>query len=234
MPDKDDSQTVAPSGLSRRHMLMGAALAATSAAAFVREPRVTIAPMKEGQLEKLIPNRVGQWVFETKSGLVLPPDDAFSRSLYSDVITRVYVSEIAPPVMLLIAYSNTQNGMLQVHRPEVCYPAGGYTLSETQIETLYITRDVHIPVRVFSAEGASRTEQVMYWTRIGEESPTSWIDQRAAVVRANLKRIIPDGVLVRLSTVLPDFKSAKPILEEFASSLARELSPSARQLLIAL
>lgn len=218
--------------LTRRHLLMGAALTTISAAAFVREPRATKAPLKAGELESLIPTQIGQWNFETRSGLVLPPDDPLSKSLYSDVLTRVYVSEDRPPVMLLIAYSNTQNGMLQVHRPEVCYPAGGYTLSETQTKTLDITPEIHIPARFFSAESASRTEQVMYWTRIGNESPTSWIDQRAAVVRANLKRVIPDGILVRTSTVLADYASAEPVLKEFVSAMVRHLPPRGRKLLI--
>lgn len=220
-------------GLTRRHMLMGAALTATSVIALVREPKVTIAKLKRGELERLIPTRIGRWMFETRSGLVLPVDDPLVKSLYSDVLTRVYVTENGPPIMLLIAYSNTQNGMLQVHRPEVCYPAGGYSLSETQIESLDVSPTTHIPARVFSAESPSRTEQVMYWTRIGDESPTSWIDQRAAVIRANLKRVIPDGILVRVSTVLPDYNSAKPVLAEFASAMARALSPEGRKLLIA-
>lgn len=228
MPD----EKVMAAGLTRRHMLMGAALTTISAAAFVREPRATKAPLKAGELESLIPTQIGQWGFETRSGLVLPPDDPLSKSLYSDVLTRVYVSENRPPVMLLIAYSNTQNGMLQVHRPEVCYPAGGYTLSETQTKTLDVTPEIHIPARFFSAESASRTEQVMYWTRIGNESPTSWIDQRAAVVRANLKRVIPDGILVRTSTVLADYASAEPVLKEFVSAMVRQLPPLGRKLLI--
>ncbi len=228
MPDRQ----VTDAGLTRRNMIMGTALAAVSAAAFVREPRVTKTALKAGELERLIPTRIGEWDFETRSGLVLPPDDPLSKSLYSDVLTRVYVSANRPPIMLLIAYSNTQNGMLQVHRPEVCYPAGGYTLSETQTKTLDVTPQIHIPARFFSAESASRTEQVMYWTRIGSESPTSWIDQRAAVVRANLKRVIPDGILVRTSTVLADFGSAEPVLKEFVSAMIRELSPAGRKLLI--
>lgn len=229
MPD----DKVMADGLTRRHMLMGAGLAAISAAAFVREPRVATAPLKSGEMESLIPAQIGPWSFETRSGLVLPPDDPLSKSLYSDVLTRVYVSDNRPPVMLLIAYSNTQNGMLQVHRPEVCYPAGGYTLSETQIKILDVTPQIHIPTRFFSADSAARNEQVMYWTRIGTESPTSWVDQRAAVVRANLKQVIPDGILVRTSTILADYASAEPVLREFVSDMVLALPPQGRKLLIA-
>ena len=232
LPSEDETVIDERSGLTRRHMLIGAALTATSAIAFMREPRVTVLPLKAGELENLVPTQIGRWTFETRSGLVLPVDDPLVKSLYSDVLTRVYVTDSGPPIMLLIAYSNTQNGMLQVHRPEVCYPAGGYSLSKTKIESLKITPTMQIPAHVFSAESTARNEQVMYWTRIGEELPTSWMDQRAAVVRANLKRIIPDGVLVRFSSLHPDFSSARPVLEEFASAMARTLSPAGRKLLI--
>lgn len=234
LPREDETVTDERQGLTRRHMLMGAAMTATSAIAFLREPRVKVAPLKDGELERLVPTQIGQWTFETRSGLVLPVDDPLVKSLYSDVLTRVYVTDNGPPIMLLIAYSNTQNGMLQLHRPEVCYPAGGYALSKTKTVTVKLTPSVDIPARFFSAESASRNEQVLYWTRIGSETPTSWMDQRAAVVRANLERVIPDGILVRVSSALPDFSSAKPLLESFIASLMSELKPPARKLLIGL
>ena len=232
MSAETKSEAGAAGQLTRRHLLMGAALTATAVVAFAREPRETMRRLKPGELESMIPIRIGQWGFETRSGLVLPPDYPLAKSLYSDVLTRVYVSEDRPPVMLLIAYSNTQNGMLQLHRPEVCYPAGGYTLTETKTKALAISPGVAIPARFFSAESPARTEQVMYWTRIGTESPTSWIDQRAAVIRANLKQVIPDGILVRISTVLPDYGSAEPVLREFAASLVKELQSNGRKLLV--
>ncbi len=233
MSDETKPAALEGAQLSRRNMLMGAALLGTAAIAFAREPRETMRRLKPGELEAMIPVKIGQWDFETRSGLVLPPDDPLVKSLYSDVLTRVYVSEDRPPVMLLIAYSNTQNGMLQLHRPEVCYPAGGYRLTETQTKSLAIGPGLNIPARFFSAESPARTEQVMYWTRIGAESPTSWSGQRAAVVRANLNRVIPDGILVRVSTVLPDYGSAEPVLREFASSMINALQSNGRKLLVA-
>ncbi len=233
MSDETKPAALEGAQLSRRNMLMGAALLGTAAAAFAREPRETMRRLKPGELEAMIPVKIGQWDFETRSGLVLPPDDPLVKSLYSDVLTRVYVSDDRPPVMLLIAYSNTQNGMLQLHRPEVCYPAGGYRLTETQTKSLAIGPGLNIPARFFSAESPARTEQVMYWTRIGTESPTSWSGQRAAVVRANLNRVIPDGILVRVSTVLPDYGSAEPVLREFASSMINALQSNGRKLLVA-
>lgn len=217
--------------LSRRHMLMGAALCGVSALAFSRTPKPDTRPLGRGALEAMIPAAIGPWSFLTTSGLVVPPADALSDQLYDEVLTRVYVRENMPPVMFLIAYSSTQTGLLQVHRPEVCYPAGGFALSETRIERLAVGSDRTLPVRRFSAESATRSEHVMYWTRIGTALPTSWWDQRVAVVRANLDGIIPDGILVRVSAVSPDVGDIVPYLEQFIRALCAGLDPKARQLL---
>jgi EpsI family protein len=219
-------------GLNRRHMLMGGALLGTAGFAFGRQPQEIVAPLKKGSLEALVPNQVGPWAFETKSGLVLPPSDALSDSLYNDIVTRVYYAPQLPPIMLLIAYSNTQNGTLQVHRPEVCYPASGYTLSETEIVSVGKAANIKIPSRYFRAESNARTEQVLYWTRIGTELPTSWIAQRSAVISANLHGIIPDGILVRVSTVDAQSDSALDGLDAFVSAFANSLTPVARKLII--
>lgn len=219
-------------GLSRRHMILGAAALTTSIAAFVREPKAAMQPLAKGVLEGLVPKAIGPWKFETKSGLVLPPVDPLTDQIYSDIVTRVYVSEKEPPVMMLIAYSNTQNGMLQLHRPEVCYPASGFALTETMVESIAVNSQMQLATRHFSAEGASRNEQVLYWTRIGSELPTGWLDQRAAVVRANLRGVIPDGILVRLSTIAPDYKAARPVLEAFTRGLIEGLNVPGRKLLV--
>jgi EpsI family protein len=218
--------------LTRRNMLIGAGLAAVAGLAYARQPVATIARLPKGGLEPIIPKSIGAWRFETKSGLVLPPSDALSDQLYNEILTRVYVAENAPPIMLLIASSNRQDGMLQVHRPEVCYPAGGFRLSNTRIIELPITSNLKIGARFFSAESVERSEQVMYWTRIGSELPTSWVDQRMAVVRANLQKTIPDGLLFRVSIIGPSQEAALPALTDFVRQLVSQLTPSGKAILL--
>ncbi len=218
--------------VSRRHLLMGGALLATAALALAREPKVVFGEMAKGTLDKLIAPRIDKWTFATQSGLVLPPADPLKDSLYNDILTRVYTADNAPVIMLCIAYSNSQNGMLQLHRPEVCYPASGYRLSETKILGIPVGAAQPIPGHYFSAEGTSRSEQVLYWTRIGSEMPTHWIDQRAAVMRANLRRIIPDGILVRVSSPMADSEATLPHLEAFIKAMVAGLNPQAYKLLV--
>jgi EpsI family protein len=217
--------------LSRRHMVMGGALVAVSAFAIARDPRETFAKLAKGSLDKLISQQIDAWRYVTTSGLVLPPADPMKDALYNDILTRVYSAPNLPTMMLCVAYSNSQNGMLQLHRPEVCYPASGYHLSATRVRPIGIGKAAPIPARYFSAEGVSRSEEVAYWTRIGTEMPTTWLDQRSAVMRANIKGYIPDGILVRVSS--PESgETVLPLIEKFIIALVGGLSPAAYKLLI--
>jgi len=225
----------APSGRrlpSRRDVLFGGTLAAASAVAYARTPRKTQMAIGDDELEKVIPRQLAQWRFETASGLVLPPPDQLAAQLYSQQLTRVYSAPGLPPVMLLIAYGDSQNGMLQLHRPEVCYPASGYTLSRTRHLDVPIHPSGVIPVQRFTAISSTRIEQLLYWTRIGDLLPRSWAAQRWAVVENNLKGIIPDGALVRLSTISAAPDDADRLLAQFAATMIDAVGPRGRRLLI--
>lgn len=218
--------------LDRRTLVLGGLLLAGGSIALARQPRITAPPMPTAALQKLIPDRVGDWTFQTSSGLVLPPVDELSARLYDGLVTKVYAAPGRSPMMLLVAYSNKQDGMLQVHRPEVCYPAGGYQLSPTQHVEIPNGLGGSIAANAFAAVGVSRTEQVLYWTRIGDRFPIRWAAQRLAVVEANLAGTIPDGVLVRISNFDAELGQALPELSGFAATLLRQAGADARRILI--
>lgn len=217
--------------IDRRMFAIGAALLAGGTLAAVRQPKVSASPIRKAALEALMPLQVGAWRFENALGIVLPPPDALSDSLYSGLVTRTYTAPGRAAIMFLVAYSNIQDGMLQVHRPEVCYPAGGYALSPTRVEPIADGVGGKIPANIFSADGVSRTEQVLYWTRIGSSFPGTWAAQRLKIVEANLAGVIPDGALVRMSTLAPDMESALPDLAAFAAELIRAAPAAGRRLL---
>jgi EpsI family protein len=217
--------------VTRRNVITGLAMMGAAAVAHARQPQPYAKKMAKGTIDKLIPKKIGDWTFETTSGLVLPPPDATIDRLYDEVLTRVYSSPDKPPVMFLIAYGSVQDGLLQLHRPEVCYPVGGYQLSDTKISQFPIMAGDDIPIRTFTAASDSRVEQVMYWTRVGNVMPTSWGEQRWAVVAENLKGAVPDGILVRMSTIDLDMQSSIGLLQSFAQSLANSVTPDVRRLL---
>lgn len=218
--------------LSRRNMLLGAAMIGTAALSYTRRPTAPPPLLGKTKLESLMPARVGRWTYETSAGLVLPPRDQLSERLYDELVTRVYSAPDGTGVMLLIAYSGAQDGMLQVHRPEVCYPASGYQLTESREHNIPINPSFTLPTRFIVAEGFSRTEQLIYWTRIGPSFPTGWLGQRGAVISENMKGIIPDGVLVRISTIAEDSTAATSVLDSFTRALIPSLPDKARQALI--
>lgn len=217
----------------RRDVLMGGAMALAAGVAYTRMPHAHAPLIPADRLNAAVPLRFGGWSYESASGLVLPPPDQLAKLLYDTQVTRTYASDIDLPVMLLMAYGSTQSGALQIHRPEICYPASGFRLSRTNEASLPIGGGHALPVRRFSAASDTRAEQVLYWTRIGRDLPVSWAAQRWAVVRSNLRGEIPDGLLVRLSVMTRDEAGGQAVLQRFAASLLAAVTPAARRMLIA-
>lgn len=217
MIERDDTSP-APM-LDRRKVVLGLGLAAASGIAQARLP-VPVAPrIGEDRFTALIPNKVGAFNFDSESGLVLPPSDALSDRLYDNLVTRTYSNAAGQVVMLLIAYNNKQDGVLQIHRPEICYPAGGYALTEVMPIDVPLTQATMLPGQIFGAESEARNEIVLYWTRVGEKFPRRWLEQRWAVAEANLQGVVPDGVLARVSTIGNDLGRTTPILTSFIRDL---------------
>ena len=226
---KGDTPKLTP---SRRDLLVGGATLIAAGTAYARMPRRPIMLIGKDQLDKIVPLRIGEWSYETTSGLVLPPPDQLARLLYDQQVTRSYSAPDQLPVMLLLAYGSSQGGMLQIHRPEICYPASGFHLTETRVTSIPLPGGHSIASRSFSASSDTRMEQVLYWTRIGHMVPTSWSGQRLAVIRSNLAGSIPDGLLVRLSTVSADPAQAQATLKRFAAAMLGEMPIAARRMLI--
>lgn len=218
--------------IDRRSVIIGASFLAAAGIAAWRLPHDPIDYLGARKLEDVIPKRIGPWSFETSSGLVVPPEDQLSRTLYSQLLTRVYTDGANTPVMMLVAQSARETGVLQIHRPEVCYPAGGYHLSPLgQVDIAVPGGTLH--AASLSATNDAVTEHMLYWTRIGDRMPRSWAQQREAVAIDNLVGKIPDAVLVRISTVSSDRDSALATLERFIEVLMGTLDASARRILTA-
>lgn len=218
--------------LSRRKLIIGLAVGGTVALSELYVPRRSVARIGEDAFGKLIPEQLGPWRYATQSGLVLPPEDQLSRTLYEQLLTRVYTDGRADPVMLVMAYSSVQEGRLQVHRPEVCYPAAGFSIIENSAATVPINDSFSIPVRFLAADRGARREYVMYWTRIGDSMPVRWFDQRLMMAKANLQGFIPDGLLARVSVISDDRDEAMATLTRFVQALVADSGRAGRAMLI--
>lgn len=231
MRDQDHTPRSTPRNLlgTRREILIGGSFLAAAATALALQPRHRELRLGSSNLEDLVPKAFAGWRFEAASGLVLPPQDQLRDKIYSQLLTRVYAREDGASVMLLIAYSGSQDGAIQVHRPEVCYPASGYDLTRIDQHTVPLTGALRVPGQFIVAETGLRREQLIYWTRMGDRFPTRWSEQRLAVLEQNLDGVIPDGVLVRISTLIEG--DAQPLLDRFAGDLYRSVGTRMKNVL---
>lgn len=227
----DDERTATGLRVSRRAFVVGGAMLAAGGAAVARIPQPNSPSIGIEKFKAMVPDTVGSWHFQQTSGLVLPPEDALSARLYDNLVTRTYTNPAGEVIMLLIAYKNYQDGVLQIHRPEICYPAGGYQLSPTTATAIPVGGGRSMPANAFSAVGNDRSEQVLYWTRIGEAFPVRWSEQRMAVLRANLARINPDGLLARVSMPNDDMATSRPLMVKFIEDLRTSSPPALRRIL---
>lgn len=226
-----DVPEIAGKGLTRRKFALGVAFASVAGIAAARQPSMKVDYLGKNKLEKVLPDKVGQWTFVSSSGLVVPPEDQLVRALYSQLLTRIYASPSGSQIMLLVAQSGSQTGILQIHRPEFCYTAGGYDLSPSSPHMVALPGTV-LPALSISATRDGLTEQIVYWTRIGDHLPLSWSQQRLAVAMDNLRGIIPDAAMVRVSTYGTDKASALTSIDGFIQTLLGSLAPQIRRVLI--
>ncbi|HEY0436607.1 MAG TPA: EpsI family protein, partial [Phenylobacterium sp.] len=143
--------------IRRRDLVIaGMALAAAAGAEALR-PRRRMVLLQKGTLEKAMPTAFGTWTAEGSDGLVSPAQAGrLAKTLYSEIIQRVYSdSSSGAEIMLLAAYGDTQSDLLQLHRPESCYPAVGFNIASTKPAAIPIGRGLAVPGRrvVAVAEG---------------------------------------------------------------------------------
>ena len=218
--------------VDRRKVMLGLLFGSAAALAAWRQPHRRLDYLGREKLDDLVPKTIGRWQFVAASGLVVPPEDQLSRALYSQLLTRVYSDGENPPVMLLVAQSAGQTGILQVHRPETCYPASGFAISPVTQHDIPLGGKT-LRTNILSATNEESIEQIIYWTRVGDRVPATWKEQKLAVAEDNLRGIIPDAVLVRISTVNNDDVSARATLDAFTKSLIGSVPPARRAVLVA-
>ena len=217
--------------LDRRKFAIGLAFACTAGLAAARQPNIGIDRLGAGKLEEVIPKAVGAWRYVGNSGLVVPPNDQLSQALYSQLLTRVYSDGRNPPVMLLVAHSGEETGFLQIHRPEVCYQAGGYKVFPVSRQPLRLSTGA-LSTNSLVAKSDSVVEHVLYWIRIGEHLTASWGQQRLAAAWDNLRGIVPDAALVRVSTVSNDSQAAFQTMDAFVKAVIEAVPPGYRSVLV--
>lgn len=181
-------------------------------------------------LETMIPHAFGEWQEEKQSGtqIVDPQTKEMLERTYSQTLTRTYANGDGYRIMLSMAYGTDQTDALQVHKPEMCYPAQGFVLQNIFKDTLSV-REGQIPVtRLFTTMG-NRSEPVTYWTTIGQHAVKSGENKKFIEMSYGLRGQIPDGMLIRVSSIDMHPENAYKIQDQFSVQMLEALAPEHRQ-----
>lgn len=215
---------------SRRDLVLGAACLAGAGAAFALTPRRYVSLMPRASLEQIAPAAFSTWTSRDVTDLVAPKvEGSLESRLYDQTLERIYTdSASGAELMLLVAHGDTQSNELQLHRPEVCYPAFGFEISSSRQFPLRLGADALLPVRSLVADAPGRRETIVYWTRLGEFLPTNESEQRIDRIKTALHGVVSDGLLARFSLVGDDPASAAQTIEGFIGSFVRAVAPAHR------
>ena len=223
--------------INRRDLVFGMGCAVAAGGAVWMRPDNYVRLMPEKKLDASVPEQFGNWAIDRGMGVVMPPTEgSLADRLYDEIMARAYyqpaVATVAP-VMCLMTYGARQSDALQLHRPETCYPAVGFQLLGVRKTQLPVASGVAIPIVELSAKLGERIEDVIYWTRVGEDLPQDSGEQRRKRLRAALAGDIGDGVLVRMSSVrsVPDVALHRQ-LGGFATEMLAAVSPALRRGLV--
>jgi EpsI family protein len=185
-------------------------------------PTVRLAEIKPPiLLDKQIPEAFGDWRLDASVRPVVPDPglQAMLDVLYSQTLARTYINSKGQRVMLSIAYGSDQsNEATAVHRPEFCYSAQGFRVKTLNKERI----DVHgtsVPVARVVAQLGQRIEPITYWVTLDETAALPGIHRKLQQIRSGLKGQIPDGMLVRVSSISGQFPDAYAMQQGFLDQM---------------
>lgn len=177
-----------------------------------------------------LPTRFGDWAVDTSLAPVVadPSENELVDRIYSETLSRTYINKQGHRVMLTLAYGRDQSESMQVHTPEVCYPAQGFSVTPARHEVIDLGGKPQPVVRL-EAKAGNRFEPITYWVTMGEyvvnEGPR---DRRDVRFKYGFQGFIPDGLLFRVSSIGADKVQEYELQRSFLKDLLASLPPTVR------
>jgi len=217
-------------GMVRRSIVLTGLMAFVTVGGIAARPSQKSSEGPRYVLEDVVPRKFGDWreLPAETAQVVNPQTKELLDKLYSQILSRTYINSAGYRVMLSIAYGDDQRGDLAAHKPEVCYPAQGFTLNST-VDTLLATPFGSIDARRLDTNMGRRREPVTYWFTMGDQAVKSKWERRIVEVRLGLTGQIPDGLLFRVSSIDPEVSRAFGAHDLFVSDLLKSLAPVDRK-----
>lgn len=214
----------------RQALILAGTMGSVAAlAAFARPPRPDADARAALSLDTLFPRAFGDWRIDPLSRAFVRPADRQGKlyQIYDQVLERTFVDGAGQRIMLSVAFGSEQSSSLQMHRPEVCYRAAGYTIRAVQPGTLKVAGRVLHAMRVDAAL-PGRPEPITYWTLLGGAVVHDAASARRRRLQAVLRHELLDGLLVRVSSIDDDRVRAHALQDRFADELVAAIAPADR------
>lgn len=217
---------------SRRTAIVAlASMVGAAAAAEWARPTIKVSDSyKNFKIDDVFPKSFDGWNIDTSIPVVVPPPDqqAMLDKIYNQTLARTYANANGARIMLSVAYGGDQSDGLTVHVPDVCYVAQGFKVANEHNSQIDLGQGFIIPVRVLQATLGGRIEPITYWVMMGNEATVSDAQRRFVSIRYGLRRLIPEGMLIRVSSISPDMDDALKLQESFIKSMVANLAPAQR------
>lgn len=192
------------------------------AAEYLR-PAIKLSDIKPKiNLEDQIPAEFGSWKEDTSLAPVLPSADLLAslNEIYSQTLGRTYINGKGQRLMLSIAYGTDQlNENTQVHRPEFCYVAQGFSIEDTGKHSISISNNKTLVAERLIGRSTHRLEPITYWIILDEQASLPGIQRKLTQIKIGLQGNIPDGMLVRVSTIDAPVDESFELQNEFIAEL---------------
>lgn len=181
-------------------------------------------------LEEAIPRQFGEWKETAEQPLVVndPGQVENIQRIYSQTLSRTYQNGKGYRVMLSIAYGTDQRDSMQVHKPEICYPAQGFIV-ESKTTDKFTTPLGEIPLTRLQTHMGERHEPIIYWVIVGETAVNGGVQKKIAEMNYGLKGKIPDGLIFRISSIDSDVIRANVEFDKFVADLCNAVSADIRK-----
>lgn len=172
----------------------------------------------------VVPEHFNDWEIDTGANQLVDPEvKATLASVYSQTVSRTYKNAKGHRVMLSIAYGGDQQEVMQVHKPEVCYTAQGFSVSNQGTTNISTDKGV-IKAKLLLAKQAERVEPVTYWITIGKAIALNGLQWRLERIKYGLTGELPDGLLFRVSSIGDDTKMQYKLHKLFIQDLFEHLT----------
>ena len=215
-------------------IFLGILMVSSGALTKALTPTKKIADQQERiDLEIMIPAEFGDWRVD-KSIIPLQVDaetQAMLDKIYNQTLSRTYVNSIGERIMLSVAYGGDQSDNLAVHKPEVCYYAQGFEIMKTYADEL-LTQYGKLPIKRLLAVKGYRNEPITYWVTVGNKAVLPGIDEKLQQLKYGLTGNVPDGMLVRVSSISSDKDKAYQLQTIFIQDLLSSVNTGERIRLI--